>query len=211
MNLIEYSEDFTEDDKKSLASFKENGCPGLTKIDDNKVFKWFELYMSGKSYNEIAEITSDKKDLILYVSNKMKWHEKRMKYYEDLALNMTKKMSQVKISSMNTLSSIMMGLNKYYEDKFTKYLSSKDNSLIEGLDTKLLTQYYQSIKTFHTLANPNQSIETPNKPTINVNVGSNVEVKKTGENTIEINDSTVGNVLKKLAAIKDEEEDDGNS
>lgn len=194
MNLQKFSEDFSVEESKALADYISNGCPGLSKITDDKTFSWFQLYLSGKTYSEIAEITGDKRDLILYISNKLKWNEKRLKYYDDISSNITTKVSQAKIESMNTISTIVSGLNKYYEDIFNKYLKTKDKSIIDALDTKLLTQYHKSLDSLSDLMF--DKAKDKKAPTVNVNIGSSAEIKKVDDNTIEVKDKS--NILSDL-------------
>ena len=68
-----FNDEFSAEESASLAEYIESGCPGLTKITDDKVFKWFELYMAGKTFYEISQSSNDRLDLILYIAHKSKW------------------------------------------------------------------------------------------------------------------------------------------
>lgn len=213
MEVTKFSEDLSEEEQISLQNYISNGCPGLTKIDDTKVFQWFELYMAGKGYSEIATITKDKKDLIMYISYKSKWHEKRMQYYSDMALNLTTKLKRVKLESANTVANAITALGKYYNDQFNKYLLTNDQNVISNMDTKTLAQFYKSIEVLDKIINPSAAGDSSQSPlpSVNINVGSSAKVEQKDDQTIEITtDEAAGDLIKALAKyqrVKDKEKD----
>ena len=191
----------SEEEKTSLQDFVKNGCPGLLKTTESNIFSWFELYMAGKTYSEISTLTHSKRDLILYMSNKSGWYEKRMTYYEDLVYNMTKKMSQVKLDSMNTVSTAITALGRYYGDKFNKYLSSKDSKIIEDIDTKMLSQYYKSMEALEKIMGNAGKKPGESTPLVNVNMNGGT-IERTGENSVEITDESASSILEALVKYK---------
>jgi len=205
MDLEKISEDMNIEEKKSLENYIKNGTPGISKITEVDIFKWFELYMSGKTYAEIATITKSKKDLILYISNKSGWNEKRLSHYKDLSDNLIEKIKTVKLKNTNTVASIINALGKYYGDKFDKFLSTNDNSIIEEMDTKMLAQYYKSMEVLDRII-AGASDSDKKSPTVNVNVGSGAEISQIDENTVEVTDSTAKNLLRSLAEYKKEQD-----
>ena len=67
MDITEIAEDMSPEEKKSLAEFKSNGLPGFSKVNQNDIEKWFDLYMSGHTYTEISKVTKKKKDYIFKI------------------------------------------------------------------------------------------------------------------------------------------------
>jgi hypothetical protein len=210
MEVTKFSEDLSEEEQVSLQNYISNGCPGLVKIDDTKVFKWFELYMSGKSYSEIATITREKKDLIVYIAHRGKWHEKHMQYYADIASNLTNKIKKVKLESANTVATAITALGKYYGDQFNKYLLTNDSSIIANMDTKTLAQYYKSIEVLDKMMSPNSgSSGDGGGPSVNINVGSNAKIEQKDDKTVEITtDEAAGDLIKALAKYQRVKEKD---
>jgi hypothetical protein len=205
--IQKYQEDFTQEESKSLQEFVKSGCPGLAKISEDKTFEWFRLYMSGKGYGEIAALCNTKKDLVLYISNKLRWHEKRMSYYEDISSTLFNKTKDVKIESASTIAAMVSALNQYFGDKFISYLKTKDSKHIEGIDTKMLAQYYKSLEMLDKLMGGGSSSSTP---TVNVNVGTNATVEQNSDNSITVTDNSAKELLSALAKYKKkltEEED----
>lgn len=184
MEIAILSEDMTPDENKSLQDYISNGCPGLIKIDDSKVFQCLELYMAGKSYAEIAHISKTPRDLIMYISYKAKWCEKRTNYYSEMASGLTNKIRNVKLQSADTVANAITAMGKYFNDSFNKYLSTNDKSVIENLDTKNLTLYYKSLEVLEKIISPSGTSES-DKTQVNINLGSG------GATVTQVNDKTV--------------------
>lgn len=201
-------QDMTLEEKQIVMEFISNGCPGLLKIQQSDVFKWFELYMAGKTYAEIATITKSKKDLIMYIAYKSTWIEKRLNHYEDISLSILEKVKQAKLDSANNVLTIMNALGKYCAQKYNRFLSTNDQNIIEGIDTKITAQYYKSIEILEKLMNPDDDPDTRKNPShsplVNVNLGAggSATIKQVDSKTLEITDETAGDILKSLANLK---------
>lgn len=212
LELANMPQDMTLEERQAVQSFISNGCPGLLRVQQSDIFKWFELYMAGKTYAEIATITKSKKDLIMYIAHKSTWMDKRLKHYEDISLNILEKVKQVKLDSANNLTTIINALGKYCEQKYNKFLTTNDQGIIDGIDTKITTQYFKAIELFNKLINPDDDPDTGKNPgqsalvNINMNTGSTTTLKQIDEKTLEITDETAGDLLKSLANLKKSQE-----
>lgn len=203
MDLSKIDNDFTEDDVKRINTFVSNGSIGLESVvkDEHRVNSLFGLYMAGKTYEEISKISRVKKDVVLYLSAKMTWYEKRMAYLEDIQRQMTTKLSNTRIESLNFISDLITCHHKYYGDEINKFLQTNDRTIIDNLDLKALGQYFKSIEILEKILNPSNVNRNQSSATININaVGSKIE---TTEDSIEITPSSTGDVLKALAALKE--------
>lgn len=207
MEVALLPEDMTKEEHLNLQKYIDNGCPGLVKIDDTKVFTWFELYMNGKGYSEIANITKDNKELIMYVSHKSRWNEKKMEYYRDMSASMASKLKNVKIQSADTVANAITAMGKYYNDKFNKFLATNDKDIIENMDTKILAQYYKSLEVLDKIISPTpkDDDDSTKKPMVNINLGTGATVTQVDDKTVDISTNTVesdeaaGDLLKALA------------
>lgn len=198
------SDDFTEEDNVSLKDYISNGCPGLVKLQDSDAFKCFELYMSGKTYSEISDITKIKRDTVLYLSHKSQWNAKKLAYFSDINNSLVKKMIAVKMESLNTMSSIASALNKYFAKKANDYLSTNDDSVLEGLDTKLLSQYYKAMESIETALNISGNSQSSSGSQININLNGPASIQQVDGNTIDLKDEDYSKILDHLASIKRE-------
>lgn len=203
MDLNKTDNDFTEDDIQRINTFVSNGSMGLESIvkDEHRINSLFGLYMAGKTYEEISKISRVKKDVVLYLSAKMKWYEKRMAYLEDIQRQMTQKLTHTRIESLNFISDLINCHHKYYGDEINKYLQTNDRTIIDNLDLKALGQYFKSIEILEKILNPTNTNRIGSGTTININAAnSKIDAN---ENSIEITPSNTGDILKALANLKD--------
>ena len=200
-----FNDEFSAEESASLAEYIESGCPGLTKITDDKVFKWFELYMAGKTFYEISQSSNDRLDLILYIAHKSKWQATKVEYFQDLAKNLTKKVTTARLESANTIMAIMSALGKYHKKRADKYIMTNDDAVIEEMDVKMMAAYYKSIDVLDDIMSIGS--ERVTSPTVNVNVGSNASVMQNADGSLEVNsDKGVNDLLKSLADFKKSQE-----
>ena len=208
LELVDMPQDMTNEERKSVQDFIANGCPGLLRVQQSDIFKWFDLYMAGKTYAEIATISKSKKNLIMYIAYKSTWMEKRLNHYSDISLNILDKVKQSRLDSANKLVTVIAALGKYCEQEYNRYLSTNDRSIIEGIDTKIVAQYFKAQEQLDKIANDEGDKDRgPKAPLVSVNVGSSATVQQVGENSLEITDKTSGDLLKSLAMLKKEREE----
>lgn len=210
LELTDLPQDMTKDEKEVVLEFISNGCPGLLRIQQSDIFKYFELYMSGKTYAEIAVITKANKDLIMYLAYKARWMEHRFKHYENISLNLLDKVQQVKLDTANNLVTIIKALGKYCEQKYNKFLTTNDTAVIDQIDNKIVAQYYKSIELLNKILTSDNSDDDANhKPTqsmvnIHMGIGAKTTISQADPKTLEITDETAGEFLRVLADIKKE-------
>ena len=207
LEITELPQDMTKEEKEVVLAFITHGCPGLLKVQQSDIFQYFQLYMSGKTYAEIAVITKAPKDLIMYLAYKSKWLEHRFKHYENISLNILDKVQQVKLDTANNLITIIKALGKYCELKYNKFLTTNDVSAIEGIDTKITTQYYKSIELLDKILNADENDDEnkkPKQPLVNIHMGMGAKatIEQTGPKSLEITDETAGELVKALASMK---------
>jgi hypothetical protein len=200
-----FNDEFSEEESKSLAMYIENGCPGLTRITDDKVLGWLELYMAGKTFLEISKTTNDKLDLILYIAHKSKWQAIKIEYFQDIQKNLAKKVATSRLESANTVMSIMSALGKYQKKKADKYIATNDDAVMENFDVKLFAAYCKSIDILGEMMSLGS--EKNNGPKVNINVGTNASVSQNSDGSLEVNsDAGVSDLLKSLADFKKSQE-----
>lgn len=211
MDLSKIDNDFTDEEVEKINTYVSNGSVGLEVVvrDEHKTNSLFGLYMAGKSYEEISKISRVKKDIVLYLSAKMRWYEKRMEYLEDIQRQITKKLSHTRVESLNFISDLINCHHKYYGDEINKYLQTNDRTIIDNLDLKSLAQYFKSIEILEKMLNPtNVSKGAGSGTTININAaGSKIDAT---DNAIEITSSNTGDILKALASLKDKKKNEEN-
>jgi hypothetical protein len=207
MEVQKYSDDFSQEEKEALQDYIKNGCPSLVTVTESKVFEWFELYMSGKSYSEIANITSSKRDLILYISYKSKWHESRSSYIASLSANLASKITQTKLESLNTVQTIVSALGKSIEGKMNTYLKTKDEGLMAQVSKDDLRNYFKGLEVFEKLVS--EPKEGGGKG-VTINIGTDSTITQKDENVVEVSTASSAEKLRKLAEEKRQKKIDEN-
>lgn len=206
MDLSKIDNDFSDEEVEKINTFVKNGCQGLDVLaaEESRINSMFGLYMAGKNYVEISKITKVKKNLVLYMSAKMRWYEKRMEHLNEIQKAMGKRISTTKIESMNFIADLISMHHKYYGDEIDLYLSTGDKTIVENMDLKSLTQYFKSIEILEKIMNPsNVTRGGGSGNTVNVNAPDGATVTQLDENTLEITPGNQGDILKKLAELKD--------
>jgi len=205
MDLSKIDNDFTNEEAERVNVYVQNGCIGLHDLvkDEAKVNSMFSLYMSGKTYAEISRITRTKKDIVLYMSAKMRWYKKRMEYLNEIQNKMTNKISETRVESLNFITNLINFHHKYYGDKIDKYLRTNDDSVVEDIDLKMLNHYFKSIEVLEKVVNPANVKKGGSNTTININATDGAKVEQLDDNTVEITPGTTGDLLKKLSELKD--------
>jgi len=209
MDLSKIDNDFTDEEVKKINTFVDNGCVGLESLvkDEHKVNGLFGLYMAGKTYVEISKISRVKKDLVLYMSAKQKWYEKRMEYLSDIQKNMVKKLTDTRVESLNFIANLISVHHKYYGEEMNEYLRTGDRTIIENLDLKQLSQYFKSIELLEKILNPtNVKTGSGSNMNVNVNASDGATLTQINENTLEIKPGNTGTILEALVKHKEEKE-----
>lgn len=207
MDLTKIENDFSSEEVDKVNEFVKNGCHGLENLvkQEHKINSMFSLYMSGKNYTEISQITKVKKNLVLYMSAKMRWYDKRMEYLNEIQTKMTKKLKDTRVESLNFISDLISMHHKYYGDEIDKYLATGDKTIVENMDLKALSQYFKSIEILEKIMNPANVNKGNGGVNVNVNTTGDSKIQQVDNNTIEITSGNAGNLLKALAELKDKE------
>lgn len=191
--LTNIPNDMSLKDMKSIEKYRENGCPGLVKITDADVVKVLNLYMSGLTYSEISRNLKIKKDIILYLSHRNNWFQKRLDKIEDISHSLLDKIAQSKKETANTLALANTTLSKYVSEKLQNYIATGDPKFIEDMDDKVLSSLIKSNEALDRLLKGNGGV-----PDIQINLNQTTNNDKPQD--IEV----------KVEKRGDDEEDDGS-
>ncbi len=205
LSITDLPHDMTKEEKEKVLEFIQNGVPGLLRVQHSDMYMMFQLYMSGKTYSEIATISKINKTLIMYLAYKSNWMDLRFKHYEDISLNILDKTQKAKLDIVNDLIVSINATGKYLRDEYNRYLSTNDKSIIERLDQTIVTGHRNNIKALKEVLTEEESTD-PNKkpkgPLVNINVGMGAQIQQGTEKPLEISDATTGDLIKALASMK---------
>jgi antitoxin component of MazEF toxin-antitoxin module len=205
--------DITPKELVKIAEFKEAGMPGLASIAQNQVVltKALDLYMSGKTYVEISKIAGIKKEIVLYLAHKFDWYGAKMEQLTILDANIKDRILQANLVNKDFVLQIQQFFLKKIGSKITRYLATGDDEIANKIDGKDLDRYQKYVELLDKLTTEKPS--TLRQPTVGLNLGEGVSVKKVGENEVVITpkNKTVSEMLKELADLKRQEESKNSS
>lgn len=200
LELAKNSLDLTEKEKGSLSMYIKEGLQGLVKIDESNTMQWFNLYMSGSSYKEIADTTQADKNMIMYISQRNGWHNKKMDYLNDVTSNFVMKTKQAKLEGANTVLLANMALGKYLSEEFQEFIKTGDKKIMERFDQKNFQNFLKAIESLDKILGRSTSSEGSN---ININISSDRKTDEKSNNDVEISAKTDnGETLALLAKYK---------
>ncbi len=204
--------DITPKELQVIEKFKEAGMPGLAAVAQNEVTltKALDLYLSGKSYHEISKIVSVKKDIILYLGHKFNWYSTKIEHLEILDASIKERILHAKLMNQDFVLQIQQFFLKKIGRKMTRFMASGDDEIANTIDRKDLEMYMKSVDLLDKISS--EKIPTNQRPTVGLNLGDGVTVKKVGENEVQITprNKTVGEMLSDLANLKRTEEKSAN-
>lgn len=134
--VAEPTHDFTEKDLDLIEKYKEAGLPSIAVVDDVKLTKILDLYLSGKTYRQISEITNVNKSIILYLSNKFNWFQLRTDYVADLEHSIRGRLMESRLVNQDFLLQLTQMWQKKIGVKIKKYLATDDESQANAIDLK---------------------------------------------------------------------------
>lgn len=200
--------DFTMKDLESIDKFKENGLLGLHTLTDVDVERMMNLYLDGKSYRQIAQLTKKNKNVILFLAHKFKWFELRKEYLDELLATLKDKVMESKLQSQEFLLHLVLAYQKKIGKNIDQYLRTDNEEFADRVDSKDLTSLLKVMELLHRLSAEN--LANPNdKALVGLNgLGEGVTITKTGNNSVEITpkSSPVSSKLKQFADLKREME-----
>jgi hypothetical protein len=204
--------DFTGFDLKAIEKYKEDGLPGIASLDDPTIIRMMELYLGGKTYREISQVTNKPKAMILYISDKFGWYIKKAEYLRDLEETMIQRTLEAKLVGQDFLLQLKSFFEKKIGHNINNYLRTGDAKFAGDIDLKEVDKY---IKTFETLEKLTEVKARGSKsdkgaaPAVGLNLGDGVTIERIGDNKVEVTpkQKTVGDMLKQFADLRRQEND----
>jgi uncharacterized protein YnzC (UPF0291/DUF896 family) len=197
--------DFTMKDLELIEKFKENGMLGLHTLTEVDAERMMGLYMDGKSYRQIAQVTKKNKSIILFLAHKFKWFELRKEYLDELQATLKEKIVESKLQSQEFLLELVLAYQKKVSKNVHQYLRTDNAEFADQIDPKDINTVLKVMELLHKLSAENLG-EKP--PLVGLSgMGEGMTITKTGANSVEITPkSPFSNKLKQFAEMKREQE-----
>lgn len=193
--------DFSQKDLEVIKAYEEAGLPAVATVDEKKMASMLEMYLSGKTYRQIATTMQMKKEIVLYMSYKFNWFELRTDYLVDLESSMRGRVLEAKIVNQDFLLQLQAMWQKKIGSKISKYLATDNEEFANSIDLKEVDKYLKTVELLQKLASEGKPIPADTRPMVGLNAGDGVTIVKKGENEIEITPKSkaIGDALKMFA------------
>lgn len=204
--IAEPVSDFTPADMQKINEYMEEGLPRVSSVDDIKLARILDMYLSGRTYRQISMTMSMPKQIVLYLSYKFKWFDVRQEYLLDLEANARTRVLESKILNQDMLMQLQQMWRKKIGSNINKYLATDNVDFANAIDLKEVDKYLKTVEILHKL-DSNRVPGAPN-PTVGLNLGEGVTITKKGDNEVEITpkNKAIGDMLKQFADFRREEE-----
>lgn len=198
--------DLTETDLQRVDEFVKAGLPGITKIDEPMMARIMDMYLSGRTYRQIATTSRIEKSLVLYLSNRFNWYAMRQDYLADLEQNTRPRVIEAKIVNQDFLLQLQQMWQKKIGGNINEYLATGNIKYANEIDLKEVAMYLKTVEMLQKLDASKKEGST--SPAVGLNVGDGVTITRKGDNEVEITPKqrTIGDALKQLADFRREQE-----
>lgn len=184
--VIVPSADFTMKDLELIEKFKENGMLGLHTLKETDCERCMGLYIDGKTYRQISQLTKIHKSVILFLAHKFKWFELRQEYLDELHATLKDKVMEAKLQSQEFLLHLSMAYRKKIGKNVDQYLRTDNAEFADKIDQKDITTYLKIEDMLHSISTQNPG-NSNDRPMVGLNgLGEGVNITKTGPNSMEI-------------------------
>jgi len=197
--------DISDESMKKVQKYIDSGLPGVSAVDETKIGKMMELYLSGKTYDQISTITRTDRVIVMYFSHKLNWCDIRKEYMVELADHMKRRVMEAKLQSQDFLLQLAQMWQKKIGHKITRYLETNNEEFSVQINLKEIDRY---MKTIELLQKSTAEAPKDKGPLIGLNLGEGATVTRNSDNQIEITpkQKAIGDVLKHYADLRREEE-----
>lgn len=199
--------DLSKASMQKVKSYMQSGLPGIGIVDDLRLAKMMELYLAGKTYDQISNIAQVNRTIVMYLSYKLNWCETRKNYMVELSEHIKRRILDAKLTSQDFLLQLQQTYEKKIGSKINRYLVTENEEHIDKINLKELDRY---LKIVELLQKTISEVPKDKGPLIGINLGDGATVTRSGDNQIEITpkQKAIGDVLKYYADLRREEENE---
>jgi len=192
--------DIVGKDLDIVNDFIAKGRPGVKDLSEETAKRMFDLYLSGQTYRQISGITRESRALVMYVSQKVQWFDRRQEYLMELENSKITRIVEAKLMHQDLLLRYVQAIHKKIGSQLNSFMATEDNKKLEGINLKEMEIYMKAMDRLQ------KSTETPRAtgPLVGINMPDGATMTRTGENTVEITpkEKSMDGMLKKLADLR---------
>lgn len=198
--------DFSSKDLEQIRNYQEAGLPNIAYIDDIKLTRILDMYLSGRTYGQIAMTMGMQKQVVLYLSYKFKWFDLKQEYFIELEASSRPRVLEARLMNQDMLMQLQQMWRKKIGDNIVKYLATGNAEFSNAIDLKEVDKYLKTVEMLHKLDSERKPGQQ--NPTVGLNLGDGVTIVKKDDNSVEITpkQKTIEDALKQFADFRREEE-----
>lgn len=205
----DFQMDMTIEEREKLAAYIEAGIPGISKVSEDQIMQAFNLYMSGRGYEEIARSLGITLKQVLFLSNKYGWFEKKSKHLEALMNKVGNKMRSAKIEGMSFILDLLTFYHRNQGASIEEFLKTNDPEAAKKVDLRNLSNYFKTVDALHKMANTPDMWREADKiaqnpsPAVNVNLNfGDATIEKSADGSVSIKGNDSSTILRELVELK---------
>ena len=158
--------DMTEKEQKALQTYMMSGVPGMYHVSDTDIYAWFNLYMAGKGYEEIAEQCKVGIDKVLFIAKKHEWLNKKMNHLDRIHRKIGDRNIQTLLESAAFLTDYIAYIHRKLGKNINLFLAG--DLTVPGVSTAELEKYFKAVEALKSLTPKPPEEKTPN---VTINTG----------------------------------------
>lgn len=209
VEVKEPTTDITAPDLAKLQKYADEGLPGLATLKESDLQRILELYLSGKTYHQISRIMRLERPMILYLSHRFNWYPLRKEVLSEMENNIRGRVIEAKVASQDFLLQLTHAWQKKIGDKVEQYLRTGDVAHANAIDLKEVDKYLKTVEMLLKISDakpPSGGSSAEKAPTVGLNLGDGVTVKKVGDNEVEITPKAAKSLVSQMADFRREQE-----
>ena len=201
--------DMTPQEIEKLEAFVEEGLPGISKVTPETIERMAGMYLAGKTYGQVSNITRVPKAAVMYLARRDNWFAVRQDYLQDLDERMKVRVAEAKLMSQDFMVELLQTFQKKIGKKMQRYLATDNEDIANEINLKDIATYIKTMEALNKSMGDYRSGDGSNQPSpVGINLGEGVTVSKNQDGTVEITpkQKAVGEILKQFADNRREDE-----
>lgn len=200
--------DMTPQETEKLQKFVDEGLPGISKVTPEIIERMASMYLAGKTYGQVSNITRVPKAAVMYLARRDNWFAVRQDYLQELDERMKVRITETKLMSQDFMVELLQTFQKKISKKITRYLATDNEDIANEINLKDIATYIKTLEALSKSMGDHRTNDGNGTPAVGLNLGDGVTVSKNQDGTVEITpkQKAIGEILKQYADKRREEE-----
>lgn len=197
--------DLSPTDIQLVNKFKEDGLPGLAALEDSAIARIMDAYLEGKTYSQIANIMRVSRSLVMYLSDRFGWYQRRKELQDEIAAQIQRRLVEQNLKTQDFLIQLIQFLQRRLSKKMAKYYETGNDDVGAEVNHKEIDRLVKSIKALQELDTSGKGPKTGKPPAVGLNLpSSGITVERKDDGSVEITpkEKAHGDLLQRYADFR---------